>query len=175
MNTLGFNPNQHPLCPPITWDCPSVASNDIDYDCNFGGTSAAAPVVSGVASLIISKDSNLTAQEVYDILRFSAVTELDSDTITPPDTAYGYGRVDAFRAILSISRGDLNNDNVIADTLDLDFMIAGIFQGGPDPFPSPLLGDCNCDGIASSVIDLTYLIDFIHRGGPPPINPCYEF
>lgn len=161
--------------PGPNFTCQPGHPEDDDFYCSFGGTSAAAPIVSGIAALLISKDSNLTALEVYNILRFSAVTELDSDTITPPDTAYGYGRVDAFRAALSISRGDLNNDNVIADTLDLDFMIAQIFEGGPDPFPSPLLGDCNCDGIASSVIDLTYLVDRIFRGGPPPINPCYEF
>lgn len=148
---------------------------DGDYYCSFGGTSAAAPIVSGVAALLISKDSSLFAYEIYDILRFSAVTELDSDTITPPDTAYGYGRVDAFRAILSISRGDLNNDNDIATVLDLTYLIDRIYRGGADPFPSPLMGDLNCDGSANNIVDLTYLVDRIFRGGPPPINPCYEF
>ena len=149
---------------------------DADYYCSFGGTSASAPIVSGIAALIISKNSNLTAQEVYDILRFSAVTELDSDTITPPDTAYGYGRVDAFRSILSISRGDLDNDGNIGTNNDLTFMVDYIFRGGPLPFPSPLMGDCNCDGDANNVVDMTFLVDFIYRGsGIPPINPCYEF
>ena len=146
-----------------------------DYYCSFGGTSAAAPVVSGVAALLISKDSNLTAQKVYDILRFSAVTELDSDTITPPDTAYGYGRVDAFRAILSISRGDINNDNVIGSAIDLVLMVDFIFRGGPPPFPSPLIGDCNCDGTANDIVDMNYLVDYVFRAGPAPVNPCFEF
>lgn len=177
MSSLGNNPNVTTKCDlPVVWDCPTVAQNDVDYNCNFGGTSAAAPVVSGVAALILSKADTLTALEVYDILRFSAVTELDSDTITPPDTAYGYGRVDAFRSILSISRGDLNNDNAIGNNLDLTFMVDRIFRGGPDPFPSPLMGDCNCDGTPNNVLDLTFLIDYIFRGsGIPPVNPCYKF
>lgn len=175
MNTLGFNPNQPPNCPPVTWDCPSVASNDTDYDCNFGGTSAAAPVVAGIASLILSKDSNLTALEVYDILKNSAVTDLDWGTITPPNNQYGFGRVDAFRAILSISRGDINNDNVIGSVMDMVLMVDFIFRGGPPPFPSPLIGDCNCDGSANDIIDMEYLVDYIFRGGPAPVNPCFEF
>lgn len=177
MNSAGYNTSRTVACGlSVTWDCPSVASNDIDYDCNFGGTSAAAPIVSGVASLIISKDSNLTAQEVYDILKLSAVTDLDWGTITPPNNQYGFGRVDAFRAILSISRGDLNNDNDIATVLDLTYLIDRIYRGGADPFPSPLMGDLNCDGSANNIVDLTYLVDFIFRGsGLPPINPCYEF
>ena len=178
MNTLGFNPNQHPLCPPITWDCPSIAQNDADYNCNFGGTSAAAPVVSGVASLIISKDSNLTAQEIYSILESSAVTDVGPGPgpITPPDLQYGWGRVDAFRAILSISRGDLDNDGNIGTNNDLTFMVDYIFRGGPLPFPSPLMGDCNCDGDANNVVDMIFLVDYIYRGsGIPPVNPCYEF
>ena len=48
----------------------------------------------------------------------------------------------AFRSILSISRGDINNDNVVGSAIDLTLMVDYIFRGGPPPFPSPLIGDC---------------------------------
>jgi len=166
MGTLGINPTSVSSCP--------SGSNDVDYYCKFGGTSAACPVVAGVAALLISKDTNLTRQQVYTILDSSAVTALDWGTITPPNNQYGWGRVDAFRAILSISRGDANNDGVNGNVVDLNFIVQDIFQGGSEPFPSPKMGDCNCDGIYN-IIDLNYMVNRIFRGGPSPVNPCYKF
>jgi len=106
MGTLGFNPTRFSDCPP--------GGNDNDYDCRFGGTSAACPVVSGTAALLLSRNSTLSAQAVYYILRNSAVTHLDWGTINPPDDEYGHGRVDAYRAILSIARGDANNSGTVS-------------------------------------------------------------
>jgi subtilisin family serine protease len=166
MSNLGVNPNAMTDCPPL--------ANDQDYYCHFGGTSASCPVVAGVAALLISRNSTLTKDQIYNILDSSAVTSLDWGTITPPDLQYGWGRVDAFRAILSISRGDANNDGFNGNILDLNYMTADIFQGGPDPFPSPKLGDCNCDG-TYNIVDLNYMVNRIFRGGPPPVNPCYKF
>jgi len=170
MLTLGVNPNLISSCPP--------GSNDVDYYCQFGGTSAACPVVAGIAALLISKDSGLSKDQIYTILDSSAVTSLDWGTITPPHLQYGWGRVDAFRAILSISRGDLNNDGTIGNILDLTFIVDIIFpQSYPViyPFPSTLMADCNCDGTPYNILDLTHLIDYIYRGGPPPVNPCFKF
>ncbi|MEW5995478.1 MAG: hypothetical protein AB1744_13935, partial [Candidatus Zixiibacteriota bacterium] len=113
-----------------------------------------------------------------DILRHSAVTDLDWGPL--PDTPhmeYGYGRVDAFRAILSISRGNI--DNYIGpggdiDVGDVTFLVAYLFQGGSEPFPDPLLGDCDCD--ASVVVaDLTYLLAYLFKGGPHPVRPCFKY
>jgi serine protease len=95
MGELGPNRTISPLgCPP--------SANDIDYYCKFNGTSAAQPLVAGTAALLLAKDSTLTSSQVYAIIRHSAVTDLAWGTITPPSTQYGYGRVDAFRAVLSI-------------------------------------------------------------------------
>ncbi len=167
MSNLGLNPSAISSCPP--------ASNDVDYDCKFGGTSAAAPVVSGVASLLLAKDSTLSSQAVYYILRNSAQTDLDWGPLPDtPSVEYGYGRVDAFRAILSISRGDILNDNGIILINDLVYLVNYVFKGGQAPFPSPLIGDVNCDGDVN-VSDLTYLTNTVFKGGPPPVMPCFEY
>ncbi len=122
MDNLGWNPTYMTDCPPL--------ANDVNYDCHFGGTSAACPVVSGTAALLMSKDTTLNFQGYYYLLRYSAVTDLDWGTITPPNNQYGYGRVDAFRSILSISRGDINNDNVIGSAIDLTLMVDYILEAG---------------------------------------------
>ncbi len=95
------------------WNCPMYMNNDRDYNCHYGGTSGAAPIATGIESLLLARNPDLTVEEIYDILRNSAVTELESGTITPPDYYYGYGRVDAYRAMLAITRGDANNDGAV--------------------------------------------------------------
>jgi flagellar hook assembly protein FlgD len=59
------------------------------------GTSMAAPVVSGVTALVLSKNPYLSVPQVWDILFRSAV-DLGSRGW---DEFYGYGRVDANRAL----------------------------------------------------------------------------
>lgn len=167
MGNLGWNPGSMSDCPP--------GNNDIDYDCHFGGTSAACPVVSGTAALLLAKDSTLSAQAVYYILRHSAQTDLDWGTITPPNTEYGYGRVDAFRAVLSIShKGDFNNNGSGPNIQDLTFLVAWLFSGGAEPFPSRHIADWNCDG-AENVADLTAFVAYLFDGGVGAISPCFEY
>ena len=59
---------------------------------NFGGTSAAAPVVSGIASWILSEHPNMTSAEVYDLLLQTAIP---SPLVTHNEEGhhpfYGYG------------------------------------------------------------------------------------
>lgn len=60
------------------------------------GTSMAAPIVSGVSALILSKNPFLSPAEVTDILQKSS-----SDLGTKGwDRYYGYGRVNAYKALL---------------------------------------------------------------------------
>jgi subtilisin family serine protease len=59
------------------------------------GTSFSAPVVAGVAALVMSANPSLTAAQVQDVLKQSA------DDLGPPgwDPQYGWGRVNAARAV----------------------------------------------------------------------------
>ncbi|MFH1700816.1 MAG: S8 family serine peptidase [Candidatus Zixiibacteriota bacterium] len=171
----GYNPMIDSACGiySVGWNCPIFQTNDRHINCHFGGTSAAAPIVSGIASLLLARKPNLTVDQIYDILRNSAVTELESGTITPPDYYYGYGRVDAYRAMLSITRGDANNDGSV-NISDAVYINNKIFKGGPDPMPHMLTGDANCDGY-TNVGDVTYIINLVFKGGPPPPCPCFEY
>ncbi|MFW9769622.1 MAG: S8 family serine peptidase [Candidatus Thorarchaeota archaeon] len=163
MDSLGYNPYYMTDCPP--------GANDMNYDCGFSGTSAACPLVAGAVSLLMAKDSTLNFEGYYYILRNSAVTELDWGTITPQDNEYGYGRVDAYRAMLAITRGDANNSGDINNG-DPVYIVNYIFKGGPPPQPDMGTGDANCDG-AVNVEDAVFLRNYIFQGGPePPI--CFE-
>lgn len=73
-----------------------------NYTNSFSGTSAAAPIVSGLAGLILSANPNLTYQQVEQILKNT------SDKIDAPSggydnvghsNIYGYGRINAFNAV----------------------------------------------------------------------------
>ena len=69
--------------------------NSSNYMEHFFGTSAACPQVAGVAALILSARPDLKASEVKEILQ-STAKDLGSKGY---DTTYGYGLVDAYRAI----------------------------------------------------------------------------
>ncbi len=63
----------------------------------MGGTSMAAPVVSGVAALALSKNPSLTVSELKDILYDTSVDLGDEGK----DDIFGYGRIDAYEAVLA--------------------------------------------------------------------------
>lgn len=63
------------------------------------GTSMAAPHVAGLASLILSKNPNLTNEEVRSVVEYSAVDLGEFGK----DNKYGFGRIDAERALREFS------------------------------------------------------------------------
>lgn len=85
----------------------------LDFTRKFGGTSSAAPVVSGVAALILSVNPNLAAQQVKDIIE-STAQKIRTDLYTYSTTAgrpngtwnneMGYGLVDANKALVLAAR-----------------------------------------------------------------------
>jgi hypothetical protein len=78
----------------------------------FGGTSASAPTVAAIASLMLSRNQELTWEELRDILRDTAVqidtastdpvgqwVDLDDDGVIDFSQWYGFGRVNAANAV----------------------------------------------------------------------------
>ena len=70
---------------------------------DFGGTSSATPLVAGIAALIISANSNLTALEVISLLKQTASKDLDMEGYprTPPasydmDTSWDVSPIEPF-------------------------------------------------------------------------------
>lgn len=80
----------------------------------WGGTSSAAPVVSGVAALVLDANPNLTSLQVRDILLESAIVDnfVTSHGAVPNNTM-GYGKVNAYKAVqlalLSVSDNTINS------------------------------------------------------------------
>lgn len=63
----------------------------------FGGTSGSAPIVVGAVALMLEVAPDLTASEVRQILRETAVG--DANTGALPNTAWGFGKLDVFEAV----------------------------------------------------------------------------
>jgi subtilisin family serine protease len=63
------------------------------------GTSMATPHVAGVAALMLSVNPNLTATDVADILRSTALPLRDNDSDPVPNDNYGHGLVQADKAV----------------------------------------------------------------------------
>lgn len=106
--------NPHPSITPGIWTTDrsghvgynpgSIKQGDAkgNYTNSFGGTSSACPGAAGVAALVISRNPNLSGQQVRDILRKCC------DRIDPRggkydanghSLAYGYGRLNAKKAV----------------------------------------------------------------------------
>ena len=83
----------------------SIGYSETDYNFLFGGTSGAAPIVSGVAGLVLSVNADLTAAQVQTILQNNA-DDVNGFAAYPGEAIYpgwdiymGYGRVNAYRAV----------------------------------------------------------------------------
>jgi subtilisin family serine protease len=92
-------------------------TSNTNYGSYWGGTSQATPLVSGVVSLMLSMNPNLTVTEIRTILRNTAQDQVGNPTedISGWDQYYGAGRVNAFNALtylqnLSTNNFSLNNE-----------------------------------------------------------------
>lgn len=79
-----------------------LTNNDTNnYEAIFGGTSLSAPIVSGIASLLIAQDATITANELR-----SKILRSSEDQVGDPaedtqgwDIYHGFGRVNAYQAL----------------------------------------------------------------------------
>lgn len=84
--------------------------NRTSYGANtlWGGTSMSSAVVTGVASLVLSVKPQLTAPQLRSILVAAAKDEvgLPPEDVAGWDSFYGFGRIDAFRAVSLVYAGE---------------------------------------------------------------------
>lgn len=77
------------------------------------GTSMAGPHVSGVAALVVGVNPNLTVDEIEKVLTDSATPLKDAEHVSTPNFAYGYGKVNAYKAVKLAEnfKGDSKENN----------------------------------------------------------------
>ena len=78
----------------------NAAGTNGDYTA-FSGTSAATPLAAGIGALLLSVDTNLTRSQVRARLRASCDQVGEVTYTAGTNLFYGYGRVNAYRALLS--------------------------------------------------------------------------
>ena len=84
-----------------------------NYTDSFSGTSAAAPIAAGVATLVLSENPLLSKEEILDILKFTA-DKVGSYTYNSQgrNNHWGYGRLNAGKAVaLASTYGKSNIEN----------------------------------------------------------------
>ncbi len=102
-DSAGYNVWHGPTIPPNLGEVlPSTGTNHLAYTGRFGGTSHSCPVVAGVAALMLSVDSSLTPQEVFNILTSTADDVGGYAYSNGRCNEMGYGRVNAFSAVSAV-------------------------------------------------------------------------
>ena len=139
------------------------------YTRSFGGTSGAAPVVSGVAALILSANPALTAEQVRQILMSTADKDLDStlDLASDPNVQglsgafqngrslfFGAGKVNAARAVQA-ARALLGGGG---STFDREVRPA---VGIPDNKPAGIVSTIECP-ISGKLRDIEVTLGITH-------------
>lgn len=109
-------------------DVATVAADHGDAFSLFTGTSAAAPIASGIAALLKSYHPFLTHDQIYMLLRAGAVDQVgdaNEDTVGW-DPFYGHGRLSALRSLKSLC-GCTDTDKLTASPPTLSLGIDGAF------------------------------------------------
>lgn len=163
MADAGYVPDDVP-----SWQCDETEH----YLCKMGGTSASVAEVAGIAGLLLSRRSDYKdSTDPAGLIRY--VLEGSSEDKGGPgkDSLYGYGRVNAYRALLSVIRGDVTNDGDI-DALDFALLTDMLFAGAHAVLDDRT-GDWDCDGFLTA-LDLGGMIDYLYAGGPLP-DICFAY
>ncbi len=99
------------------------------YTQGFGGTSSATPTVAGVCGLMLSRNPQLTALQVKQILQQTADKDLNIESDTPVNKPgdfidgfslwFGYGKVNAFKAVKAAVPDEIIIDMVVQSDLEI--------------------------------------------------------
>jgi hypothetical protein len=139
----------------------------------------ASPQSAATAALVLSRRADFLYkgyQGVQDTLRkvvlMSAEDEINP--YDPPgwDTVYGHGRLNAYRALLSVIRGDCNNDGNI-DPADVVVLVNKVYLGNDQVEPHVCVADVDCSGFVNPV-DVVFLVNHVYLGHPRP-GICFDY
>ena len=113
---------------------------DPDYYCSYTGSSGATALVSALALKLLSTRDDIIPpfsppDSLYSLLANTANDFGDAGY----NQDYGWGRINAYRAMIAITRGDVNQDYDI-NMSDAVYIINYVFIGGPEPVPYFYLG-----------------------------------
>jgi subtilisin family serine protease len=95
---------------PDEWVVPLISAPGVNvysslpgggYD-SWSGTSMATPHVAGCAALMLSSNPGLTPDEIREVLITTAIW-YDTYYPSPPDTRYGWGRLDCFTSVETVA------------------------------------------------------------------------
>ncbi|MHA1974400.1 MAG: S8 family serine peptidase [Candidatus Hodarchaeales archaeon] len=136
----------------------------------WSGTSFSTPLVSATCALILSISPEMDPYDMENHVRASANRNLQWGQVIPSDIYYGYGQVDAFNSLVTISYGDINNSGSI-DISDLTKLVSYLFQGYTLDSLSTNFANFNCDD-EINISDLTAIVSYLFGGGIN-FNPCY--
>ena len=157
-----------------------TCNGDNDYTCHISGTSLACPQAAATAALVLSRRFewiNDKSFSVRDTLKKILINSAE-DQINPADPEgwdplYGHGRVNAYRALLSVIRGDVNNDGALTP-LDVTILANCIYHNKCQYLqPERCVGDCSCDGELSP-LDVSYLVKAVYQN-QNFIKICFDY
>lgn len=119
-------------------------NSDTNFNSYWGGTSQATPLVAGICSLLMSKDPDITPEEIRTILRNTAADQVGKKSEDTPgfDIYYGYGRVNAHKALKSVLSSVKSETNIAE------------LQVYPNPTTSSLKIDSKLDFQSIRITDL---------------------
>lgn len=100
---------------------PNSGINYLAYTGRFGGTSYSAPLIAGTAALMLSVNANLTPQEVYSILTQTADKVGGYSYVNGRCNEMGYGRVDAYAAVLAAKNKYIQNTTYISGSSVVEY------------------------------------------------------
>ena len=172
---VGATDTDDTRCMPFFWGGGSNFGNHIDFvapgnyiwgyhptnnnnSWYWGGTSQATPHVVGLISLLIAQDETRTIGDIKLILQETSEDQIGSigEDLEGWDMYYGFGRINAYKALSYDIAGDINGDDVINVT-DIILLMDTILDANSEYEQTV---DLNYDG-SINIFDILVLLNII--------------